>query len=439
MQACEFLLRLCDVLAGRVVEDELLELGLGGFGVAHAEADVGPEEKHFIEEGGIRVVVEDALQKIGRLGEILGVHVVPDHAAEGFGGEGAFGIGFVGLAVCLDRGAHAVLQGGGLAEAGLAPLAVGLVGGCGDRFRLFLQRLADAELRLGSRDGIFQLEDAAIDIDGLLELAAIGEAAAEGHQRLVGEDGFRVEAVEGEAGGGGGIEIILQQLALPLELEGGLDEIAGELAAVEDDGIDLVEGFLGAHRGALVEAHVLVDVPEADERLGFHRAFPRLEQLLENDILVCGDAGVHGAGNLDLRLALAGLIAVEMDRIGVADDELVELVAAQDIVGGHRLHAVCEGCELDFPGKGAGADLCALAGLGELHGHAVAVFPDFLFRVLECENIQHLLGRGGVLGLHLVARGDGEGDGFRLRGLVEIRIAEHDHLRLARVGDVGGC
>ncbi len=49
-----------DVLAGGVVEEQLLEFRLRGGGVVHAEGDVCPEQEHFIEEGGVRIFREDA-------------------------------------------------------------------------------------------------------------------------------------------------------------------------------------------------------------------------------------------------------------------------------------------------------------------------------------------------------------------------------------------
>ena len=111
------------------------------------------------------------------------------------------------------------------------------------RFRhflgLFLQRLADAELGLGGGDRVLELQDAAEHIDGALEFALVGEAAAERHERLVGEHRFRIEAVEGEAGGGGCVEVVLQQFAFPLEAEGIFDQFPGQAGTVHDDGIHL--------------------------------------------------------------------------------------------------------------------------------------------------------------------------------------------------------
>ena len=132
---------------------------------------------------------------------------------------------------------------------------------------------------------------------------------------------------------------------------------------------------------------------------------------------------------------------MQVDLVGVADSQLIEFLAMQDCVVGFDFDPIPRRGELDDAGEFTATDLRTNAGLYQRDGDAVAFLPD-LFFVAEREDIEHFFlaggGLGTILGVDLVAGNHLEGERLRLRRFVEIRIAQHHHLRLAGIGEVGG-
>ena len=68
-----------------------------------------------------------------------------------------------------------------------------------------------------------------------------------------------------------------------------LEQVAGDLVPVENDRIDLLQGFIGSLRGTLVEPHILIDEPQAFHGLGLDGVLAGFEHGLKDDELIGGD------------------------------------------------------------------------------------------------------------------------------------------------------